>query len=1376
MELFRDTTSILNIRPTGSDKLTKKLMGENTLFITITRATPFEFKVGDYLYFAAEKYTLNVLPKLKKDSSNRFVYDLLFEGIEYELRKVHLLSYTENMGFGGGADFSLMGNAETFVRVIVENLNRIQSGWTIGSVIESGFKNLTFSGNSCLEAISKLATEFETEYWIGNDKTVNLGKRGTEIPITFKYGKGKGLYSIERENVSSKDIVTRLYPYGSQENLPKNYRSNATRLRLNPEYIERNVDKFGIIESSMIFEGIRPEREGTISALGADIFTFVDSGMDFDLNATDEEDNTLYLIPGVKAKVHFQTGSLAGYQFETLYTHATKTFVLKLFTNEVAYDLPNDTLKPAIGDKYILLDIYMPQSYVDAAEVRLYDKAVEAIEQNSEPNVNYSVVADPIMIKTLGLTFAPGDYVHVTDADILVDRDIRIVGITRSLVNPYKYDFTLADTVEPTLTTQVLTTLEATDLVLQMNNLKDPARARRSWLSTLELQGAIFDQDNYFDPANIKPFSIETNMLTVGSKGTQFYTTCYFQANFGGNKNSVVAGNGALAHFTIAEAIRTWTITGLSETIPDDNLRYIFIKCLKVGETGGVILSASQLPIEEENYYNFFAGVVSSVIDNARQISLLFGFTSVNGRFIKTGRVQSADGSTYFDLDTNEIKGNISFIPAGGGYQTVATGISNAQAAANAANALIADIASDNKLTAVEKSSVRTEWNVIAAEKILNVTQATTFGITTEKTTYQNAFAALGTYLNNGGAWTEGTIPTWIADANLATTTDIVGATFRSKFKDYYDSRTALLNAIAEKARVLANTAQSTADAANSLIADISSDNKFTPVEKSQVRSEWEIIFAERTPLQTQSNTFGTTTEFSTYSTKFDNLYTYLNNGTQPTWGAIPVWVNDANLATTTDIVGATFRAKFKEYYDARTALINAITDKARVLANTAQTAANAANALISDISNDNKFTPVEKSQVRAEWDIVAAEKPIILTQADTFGVFPDDYTDAFQALGDYLNGSGVRWTEGTIPVWINDTNLGTTTDIVGATFRSKFRTYYDYRTYILNDIANKARTLANTAQSTADSKSKHFNSQPTTPYRVGDTWTDGVKLYRCTVQRLTGSYTAADWEVAVTYDNTVTVINGGVITSGTIQLGSGDGSGTYVKAGMTGQGDPDTSVRIWAGGTFANRSTANFRVIQNGAAYSRTSFNLEDTSGNILAGIIGGGTGAALRFWAGGSPSSPSTLPFAVFADGSARLTKCDFQSGATGRRIVISSANGDIKLITASDAEAVVIKESLIDSITIPQIYLKYQQSSNIRTVDINTNYCEIKDTLSTLNFNATTFSSERIGGATKFAFAHASFDKLYFLLKGLPTSETGLATSQVYLDASGYLRIKL
>ena len=141
-----------------------------------------------------------------------------------------------------------------------------------------------------------------------------------------------------------------------------------------------------------------------------------------------------------------------------------------------------------------------------------------------------------------------------------------------------------------------------------------------------------------------------------------------------------------------------------------------------------------------------------------------------------------------------------------------ATAASSAQTSANTANSAIADIASDDKFTAVEKSSSRLEWNTIAAELSVNDAQATAFGITTEKTTYDAAFQALATYLNAGVTWSSG-VPSWIADANLAVTTTFVGATFRSTWKAYYDARTALLNAISAKAKTLADTAQVTATA-----------------------------------------------------------------------------------------------------------------------------------------------------------------------------------------------------------------------------------------------------------------------------------------------------------------------------------------------------------------------------------------------------------------------------------------------------------------------------------------------------------------------------------------------------------------------------------
>jgi len=140
---------------------------------------------------------------------------------------------------------------------------------------------------------------------------------------------------------------------------------------------------------------------------------------------------------------------------------------------------------------------------------------------------------------------------------------------------------------------------------------------------------------------------------------------------------------------------------------------------------------------------------------------------------------------------------------------------SDAQTDADTANTKLTEIASDDKLTAVEKQAARKEWNALTSQTVANSAQASTFGVSA--TNYQNAIAALGTYLNGGTALTYaqctgGTIPLWIADANLGITTTIVGTTYRTTWKTYYDAQVALMNAIAAEAKRLANVAQETAD------------------------------------------------------------------------------------------------------------------------------------------------------------------------------------------------------------------------------------------------------------------------------------------------------------------------------------------------------------------------------------------------------------------------------------------------------------------------------------------------------------------------------------------------------------------------------------
>jgi len=109
-----------------------------------------------------------------------------------------------------------------------------------------------------------------------------------------------------------------------------------------------------------------------------------------------------------------------------------------------------------------------------------------------------------------------------------------------------------------------------------------------------------------------------------------------------------------------------------------------------------------------------------------------------------------------------------------------------AQAAADAANAALTNIASDSILSPSEKPPVVQQYTVITGEQFGIDGQATAYGITTEKTAYDNAITALTTYLGTLSGWN--TIP----GSDVA----IVGATFRSKFADVYAARQALLTKI----------------------------------------------------------------------------------------------------------------------------------------------------------------------------------------------------------------------------------------------------------------------------------------------------------------------------------------------------------------------------------------------------------------------------------------------------------------------------------------------------------------------------------------------------------------------------------------------------
>ena len=261
------------------------------------------------------------------------------------------------------------------------------------------------------------------------------------------------------------------------------------------------------------------------------------------------------------------------------------------------------------------------------------------------------------------------------------------------------------------------------------------------------------------------------------------------------------------------------------------------------------------------------------------------------------------------------------------------------------------------------------------------------------------------------------------------------------------------VDAVAAKALKDAANAQISATTANTLLANVADDNLLMPAEKQDVLKEWQIIQSEKSVLIAQAATY--TVAVADFDLAYSNLNTYIS----------PLLLS---MTTNSTIVGTTLRNNFKSYYDAKIALLKAVSDKAKQLsdaaqstatgaqtsANNAQISANTAIALLADIANDNLLTPSEKPDLLKEWQIIQGEKPIITAQGAVYSIATTTYDNSYNALNIYIT-----------PLL---SSLTTNSNVVGATFRTTFKTYYDAKVSLLKLVSDKAKQVIDSAQSDA--------------------------------------------------------------------------------------------------------------------------------------------------------------------------------------------------------------------------------------------------------------------------------------------------------------------
>ncbi|WP_153846298.1 phage tail protein [Sphingobacterium paramultivorum] len=602
--------------------------------------TVLDIKVDDYIIYNGVRYTINVPYQITRSAVIQ--YNITFEHPSYWLKDItfkHL----------GAIEFSFFGAPQTFVQLIVDCMNVDDSGWMVGTCDVADEKLIDFfadsQGYSCKGALQKIAEDLELEFWFSGDgKTINLTKQaGMQTNIGFSYGRTKGLYSVER-GILDTPLYNRIYGFGGTKNIPSDYRNKAKRLTFNTGMIERPLATGERRrETSVVMDDIFPERTGTLTAVSADWLSLTDTSLDFDLNGN--------LIDGETAKVVFKTGELGGKEFEiSSYNNSTKTIRIKTNTEQDGYVTPNATFSPNIGDKYTLIGIKQPQSYITDAENRLFKEVEKSFKTLTRPP--YRVEIDEKYMRENAFTLKSGDRVRLKDDKLGIDDMIRVTSVSFPLVNPNQCTVVISDQITYTQETQnVIDTGKVKEEVKTVNR-KKAEEQRRQALRMRQLQGKIFDPEgDYFDPANIKPLSIETLMLSVGAKSQNFYLDgVRIIPNVGDDPNAIQITAGKLIHREVQiEGLGyIWELGGLSTSGLDPaKSYYLSAKCSRTQLTGQWVLSETPINTEAEaGYYHFNCGLLYNVLEGRRDYAFTNGMTYINGDTIRTGKI----GAEFIDV------------------------------------------------------------------------------------------------------------------------------------------------------------------------------------------------------------------------------------------------------------------------------------------------------------------------------------------------------------------------------------------------------------------------------------------------------------------------------------------------------------------------------------------------------------------------------------------------------------------------------------------------------------------------------------------------------------------------------------------------------
>lgn len=447
----------------------RELMNEHYVQLKLNYTRYFEFARGSYINYQNKRYTIREESLPKEKSIFEYTYTLKFEAIEMFFQDFVLFYTMQDLH---EVQWELTGTPQQFLQIALICINEYfglteESGkWKMGVCPTMTPILISFDSQNTFDGLTEIAEKFGAEWWLDyENKTLNLGyyEHGEEIELE----RDAALTDIKRSNNNSADYCTRLFAFGSTRNIPTNYRVTESgsladaivqkRLRLpvsNGDFIDAFPDMKPneIIHGVKIFEHIFPQRTGEITELRVDdtqkdengnpwlVFYFKDSALNF---------SNEYKIPGLELKATFGDNSwLSGRTFELKYHDSTQEFEIINNQDIPSFTIPNDVLKPRVGDNYVLFNFdisLVGDQYVGEAEQQLLEEATQWHQSVLEDNATYECPVNPVYAYNEGLDMEIGQKVKLI-SDMLKDgqKQSRIFGFQKNL-EFYEDTYTIGD-------------------------------------------------------------------------------------------------------------------------------------------------------------------------------------------------------------------------------------------------------------------------------------------------------------------------------------------------------------------------------------------------------------------------------------------------------------------------------------------------------------------------------------------------------------------------------------------------------------------------------------------------------------------------------------------------------------------------------------------------------------------------------------------------------------------------------------------------------------------------------------------------------------------------------------------------------------------